>query len=90
MHAERRADLAAEDGALDDRVARVIAELDGVDGVDIKAVELQGKDGGLVAHIAVDYMALDAEDAARLHWSTLMHGSFHHISIQCSNVLNSK
>lgn len=55
-------DLATQDGALDDSVASVVAELHGVDSVDVKTVELQREDRRLVTHIAVDDVALDAED----------------------------
>ena len=44
-------------------IARVTAELHAVHGVDLEAEELQRKDGGLVAHVAVRDVALDGEDA---------------------------
>uniref|UniRef100_A0A7S1K030 Uncharacterized protein n=1 Tax=Vitrella brassicaformis TaxID=1169539 RepID=A0A7S1K030_9ALVE len=57
---ERPQLLAAEFLALVDELGD---ELDAVDEVDVVAEQLQREDGGLIAHVAVDHVGLDAQDA---------------------------
>ena len=44
-------------------IARMTTELHAVHGVDFEAEQLEREDRGLVAHVAVRHMRLDAEDA---------------------------
>ena len=54
--------LASVDGAGPVAVARVVGELDGVDGPDLGAETLEGEDGAGVADMAVGHPGLDGEN----------------------------